>query len=414
MYHKTVRIYVKPNIDFSLIILITTGLLVFMTEHASCSENNTDEEWSTSVFRKRCCSLEEFECDKKESPEMMECSNAAPVLLQPFHFEDDKFIIVNDTDKGSSPVLLQLYENRTYQNYCIGWMKEEETKYKVAIICMLHADFEEKSTFTLFATCLIFSSVFNLITLIVYFILPWLRDLQGKVIISLLISLSIGYSSLAYLQLNSVILSTFVCSLGGFMTYYWLFAAFCWLHISCFNIWRTVALQSNRYKFFKDRKRVFILYSLFGWGIPFIFLIFALITEYIIEGNEHSIRPHIGESMCWFQYNRDKWIFFYGPILILITVNIYYFVSVVRYIYVAQKKQTILNAASSNTLTNNDQYTNSMAARKQKKIIQRTLNKCKLYLKLFFAMGITFIFEIISSLYVSHFEHYDWKTLRRK
>lgn len=116
-----------------------------------------------------------------------------------------------------------------FDSYCLGWKTEATIKHNVALICtplhitnynennyFSHLDSgDDWSIYTLYAICMIVSAFFSLITLAAYCILPWLRDLQGKVIISLLISLSIGYSTLAYLQLNSINESNAVCAFAG-------------------------------------------------------------------------------------------------------------------------------------------------------------------------------------------------------
>ncbi|XP_075221994.1 putative G-protein coupled receptor Mth-like 10 [Lycorma delicatula] len=415
-------INLKQNVNTNTSALIITGVLLLTKLSSSAHINDSvsaiddnisgeGEYWLPA--KEECCSIdEEFLCDSHKSPPIIDCGTDAYVtMLEPNKYSTDEFEVLNETlnENQQTSLLVLVKKNLSFKDYCLGWKVEGKMQFKAALICTpLHANnysthnkhgkASEDSIYTLYYICLILSSVFSLLTFIVYCILPWLRDLQGKVIMSLLISLAIGYAFLAFLQLYNVIISNTVCILGGLMAYYWLIAAFCWLHISCFNIWRTVALQSNRFIFFKNKTRLFILYCLFGWGIPLIFLLIFIIID-LINDKESSI----GKTSCWFHTNStDKWTFLYGPILLLIISNIFYFISVIRHVYKMEKLQ------SNPTNTENDETSNRNTMTNQTNFMKRTFNRCKLYLKLFFTMGITFIFEIISSLYLDT----DSSTLR--
>lgn len=64
---------------------------------------------------------------------------------------------------------------------------------------------DESSHFAVYAICLLISSVFLFATLVFYLLLPELRDLQGKCVLFLVLSLLLGCTSLAIIQLPHVI-----------------------------------------------------------------------------------------------------------------------------------------------------------------------------------------------------------------
>lgn len=71
----------------------------------------------------------------------------------------------------------------------------------MAVICFSPEEQLDEDHYSLYATCLLISCVFLLLTLTIYLILPELLDLQGKCVLCFILSLMIGYLCLVYLQL---------------------------------------------------------------------------------------------------------------------------------------------------------------------------------------------------------------------
>lgn len=72
----------------------------------------------------------------------------------------------------------------------------------------------------------------------------------------------------------------------------------------------------------KTEKKQFFLYNCYAWGGSIFFLIVALSANFA-EGNHY--KPGIGDGYCWFSGRTETWIFFYGPIAILIASNVFLF-----------------------------------------------------------------------------------------
>ncbi|GBP03934.1 Probable G-protein coupled receptor Mth-like 1 [Eumeta japonica] len=116
----------------------------------------------------------------------------------------------------------------------------------------------------------------------------------------------------------------------------------------------------------------YAIYSCYAWGGTMALLFVALVTNYV-EGDHY--KPGIGlNNACWFRGTTETFIFFYGPIAILIVVNIVLFVSSSVQLWMDAKKY------EASTL-NNLKY------------------RFLLSLKLFLVMGISWIFEIISFIH---------------
>lgn len=90
------------------------------------------------------------------------------------------------------------------------------SKYEVVIVCL---GFEENQSlqFLVYGICLIVSCIFLTATFVVYLLLPELRDLQGKCMMYFIFSLTLGYLSLAFMQLpfTASLLTPIYCVLIG-------------------------------------------------------------------------------------------------------------------------------------------------------------------------------------------------------
>ena len=265
-------------------------------------------------------------------------------------------------------------------DYCIGKMIRNNTIYKdglvpVAVVCFDKVpktnDIETSGILTLV------SVVFLIATCAVYTYLPQLRDLQGMCYICMCISMALGFLSLGILQLSPGFRSE-MCTLTGFLVYTWMMATFFWMNVICINMYRTV-LDSTYLK--KTERKQYLWYSCYAWGATLLFLTICLIANFV-EGDHW--KPGIGNGSCWFNGRTETWIFFYGPIAVLITSNV------------------ILFTLSSFKLC---QDTRKYEVNK----LNNLKHKFLLSLKLFLVMGISWIFEIAS---FAHGEaHIIWKIM---
>jgi len=86
----------------------------------------------------------------------------------------------------------------------------------IALVCFPEEDTSAKSYhYSIYAACLLVSSFFLLVTLLVYLSVPELRDLQGKCLMFSMFSLCLAYILLAVLQLHSDNLSNIMCVSQG-------------------------------------------------------------------------------------------------------------------------------------------------------------------------------------------------------
>lgn len=206
------------------------------------------------------------------------------------------------------------------------------------------------------------------LTLLAHVLLPDLRDLQGRCHMGAVASLGIALFLLAFLQ--AVNMDEPLCTIMAFLAYYWLLSAFFWLNITSFNVWRSVVLEHTRF-----RERVlFAWYCGVSLGAPLVLLLLLLTAHLLPEGTADHLRPGFGASKCWFRDDRATWLWFYWPLAVLLGLNVVYFVWTTVRLW--------------------QQYGDSSGNQCRRKLLRR---RFLLSLKLFLIMGISWIFELISS-----------------
>ncbi|CAL4135152.1 unnamed protein product, partial [Meganyctiphanes norvegica] len=160
---------------------------------------------------------------------------------------------------------------------------------------------EEPSFHKTFATLLlpiglIISSVFLAATLLVYCLVPELRDLLGKCMMCAISSLCLGQLITAFLNLGNQIIGMGACVAGGLLMQFSFLAAFMWLNVICVNVF--LALWG--------RHEVVHLwmYGLYAWGIAAFFTLLALIRDMADMGHINFLpKPNFGLVKCFFADN---------------------------------------------------------------------------------------------------------------
>nr|UYR57763.1 putative G-protein coupled receptor methuselah [Laodelphax striatellus] len=315
-----------------------------------------------------------FKCDERHN-RTLSCTSQEVWFLSPTIDPDDT---LNQLPSGD--IIIGRWFPLAAHEYCLGTTNTTGKVGPAVITCLPDYLKEEDNNIALLAFCLIVSSFFAFLTLVVYCILPQLRDLQGKSIMCMLASMSIGYPTLGFMQLYTTELGDSACVLSALTIFFWLLATFTWLNISCFNIWQSVVLVNRK---FSDQ-RLFFYYSLFGWGVPVLFLLAVIGFEYVFDAD---IKPQIGLTKCWFHRDYELWVFFYGPISVLLVANLFYFISTMFHLWRGNKAEPAMSESK----------------------LKKMKYKCMLYVRLFLTMGVTFTFEVISFLFERHVTN-SWKT----
>lgn len=310
----------------------------------------------TLTLQKNCCQgpeniLNETHC--QDGGPLLELDCHGKYILNPNLDEYDEFHIVDDYLHYKQHAI-------DPSHYCLVNLIDEE---KIsALVCAEEPLFEYPTMVALRGTCMFLSIIFLTVTLAIYVALPRLHDVQGKSTMTAVIGLLGGYILLTILQFSEVEGDS--CIVAGFFMYIFLMIAFVWLNIISFNIWRTTVKPD----WIGTEEQWYRIYCGYGFAFPALFFTVTLIAS-VTEG-EH-LQPGIGDLSCWFKGKPESWAYFYGPIATIMLVNIVLFVMTSVHLY--------------NELVN--------APPQKLKILKY---KFWLYLKLFFIMGLSWIFELLS------------------
>ncbi|KAL0122294.1 hypothetical protein PUN28_007200 [Cardiocondyla obscurior] len=288
-------------------------------------------------------------------------------LMDPEVSDHDNFTVINQDDTAWLLPDVE-HEKIPADRFCIT-KSARSSGSEIALVCFDEDLMDETVTKSwkniLICIVSIISAIFLITTLAIYVILPELRELQDKAMMAAVTTLAVSYTVLSIQHLRPNLEDDYViCVSLGFILYFAFMSAFFWLNIVAFNVWRCVWFKNFRVK----EQSLFYAYCVWGWGGPTCFLIAALTTHHL--AGDH-LRPGFGEFACWFSGAIETWVYFYGPIAVLLTLNMIY-----------------LGMTSWRLWHQYRDYTGSKL---------RVLRfKCLLYIKLVLVMGITWIFELIS------------------
>lgn len=213
------------------------------------------------------------------------------------------------------------------EKYCLAKTNYRNKEQQMALIC-LDAEGVQATKNTgigvLETVICCFISIFFLgVTLGVYGLLPELRDLQGKCLMSSVSSLLLAFLLLAIVQLSTQVTYA-ACVALAMLLYFFFLSVFFWLNVVSFNVWRSSQAAIPTWLSSADERRLFIFYNAYGWGAPLIMLLISVACHFA-PGNH--LRPHFGLGICWFGGKAQIWAYFYGPISVLLVANIIMFVA---------------------------------------------------------------------------------------
>ncbi|XP_046688065.1 latrophilin receptor-like protein A [Homalodisca vitripennis] len=173
----------------------------------------------------------------------------------------------------------------------------------------------------LIVVCLGVLSVVSLIlTLVAYITIPQLHNLQGRLIISYLLSLAMFYSVLYY----SLLIDDTSRCLNYILQFSYL-SFFSWLLVLCKDIGDMVKNPLESRPLGKPYWCIYLNYSLFGWGVPFLFTVLTVSV---------GVVPHKSDSCyqqdpCFFDMDRTDSLFMEIPSIAMVEINFIIFLSLV-------------------------------------------------------------------------------------
>ncbi|XP_050545730.1 probable G-protein coupled receptor Mth-like 1 [Daktulosphaira vitifoliae] len=287
------------------------------------------------------------------------------------------------TSKDGPPGALRAPDGKVYttKQYCLEHILEQpqHTLWTV-IACAPQEDHvikyhAEDTKFTLYPLGLLVSVFFLAVTLVASCMLPsTYHVLHWKCQVNHVGCLMVGDLFLAIVQLSgeSLYRGPF-CVFTAIVMHFVFLAAFFWLNTMCFNIWWTFRdLRPANLDKGQEACR-FRLYQLYAWGVPFVIATLAAVIDRIPPDQYISlVRPKFGEHRCWFYGDADLLSYFYGPIGILLMMNLTLFAATARELTCGLWRTEVVKSTSE----------------------RATLGR--VCLKLVIVMGITWVVDVVS------------------
>ncbi|XP_037036896.1 G-protein coupled receptor Mth2-like [Bradysia coprophila] len=297
--------------------------------------------------------------------------------MEPAERQEDVWVLLkNGTILRGDPIIETLDKNK----YCFTAMVGSNDTFETTLLTCFK---EPDRTRDYWVLCGMFISVpFLVATIIVYTILPELRNVHGKSLVSYLCALVVGYVTLALIKLNgSTYIEPVLCRTIGYITYFAFLSAFFWLNVISFDLWRNFCGIHSRRSNTHDLKK-FVYFSLYAWGSTMLMVAICIAMD-----NSPSVptdfQPAIGIRECFLGTSRwSQLLYLYLPIMMIMTSNLIFFVLTswkIRKVQMEVEKMT--NKADS-------------------KIHRKNLDKERanhgLFMRLFIVMGVTWSMEPIS------------------
>ncbi|XP_044734657.1 probable G-protein coupled receptor Mth-like 1 isoform X2 [Chrysoperla carnea] len=216
--------------------------------------------------------------------------------------------------------------------YCVEYFLDiDDTKIPHILACPdLSAEYSSESSdwsLKLYAIGLIISVIFLIATLATGFLLPSSHHvLHWRCQTNYVTCLLIGDFCLAVTKLAGHKLVGTACLTIASVMHFFFLAAFFWLNTMCFNIWWTFRdLRPASLEKGQEACRL-RLYEIYAWGVPLLIAGTGAIVNRLPEEEGYNfLRPRFGEKDCWFYGDMEIFTYFFGPIGVLLAINLVLF-----------------------------------------------------------------------------------------
>ncbi|CAH1793533.1 unnamed protein product [Owenia fusiformis] len=201
----------------------------------------------------------------------------------------------------------------------------------------------------------------------IYMLLPTLRNLPGKNLLSLVSALFVA--QLFFLVGVPRYEIYELCVFFAALIHYSFLAAFFWMNVMAYDIWRTFSRQGLPPSGTGNKR--FAFYSIYAWLAPLVVIAISLGLNF--TDAESQFNPRYGVPICWINKRMALITLFAVPIGVILLGNLVFFGLTVRSIYLVGQTA---------------------------KLVQKKKEKQRfgLYVKLSFIMGMTWLFGFIAAI----------------
>ncbi|KAK4303711.1 hypothetical protein Pmani_024302 [Petrolisthes manimaculis] len=206
-------------------------------------------------------------------------------------------------------------------NYCSDKFYDGEGNFKQGVlVCLASLSEWEKARDIAFPVCQAISLVFLALTVVCYCLVPVLLQQGGWCQLFHVLSLMLAYSSGFSQQLFSKNWIKPTCIAMAIVMQFGYLCTFFWLSVLCFEVWRKIKSLNKLRPTTKLPLRIYLLYA---FGGPFLICTVTVCMQFWAPDDVVGVvKPHLGDSRCWFPDTMEILVYFYGPIAFLFTCNI--------------------------------------------------------------------------------------------
>ena len=175
------------------------------------------------------------------------------------------------------------------------------------------------------------SCFFLLLTLLVYIKLPELNNLQGKIVLSNIVSILLVSVYLCLVYHLTSLLTPPQCQALGYLGYFATISMFAWMTIMSYDLFRT--FQHSRLPGTNKSCLKFACYSVTGWGLSAVLTVLVLCLDLSTTSPHPAVpRPAVGTSKCFLQ-DGALGLYLHLPVITLLSLNIAFFLATTATLY---------------------------------------------------------------------------------
>ena len=185
------------------------------------------------------------------------------------------------------------------------------------------------------------SIVASILIIITYTIFKELHTLPSMLLVNLAVVFVFGDLFLFISGVASQTISSVeICSFIGILLHFLFLCRFTWMNCLGIEYTRTflLAVKLEKRKGKPTQIRLFLFYSLIGWGVPLLITTITVIINYTVKGAVRYGTDKDGtRGLCWINDMTVSLVAFVIPILVSILLNCIFFVVVVILICIASQ-----------------------------------------------------------------------------
>ncbi|XP_033118566.1 adhesion G protein-coupled receptor E4-like [Anneissia japonica] len=264
-------------------------------------------------------------------------------LSCPFILDDLKnYIILNNTLKHIESE--SIYGSDNYELIDNKTVKICSTFSQSGTVATVNyfVKYDAVQTILSYVGCIL-SLVSLALTLLVYCLLPSLRTLPGKAVMSVTISLFCAQFLLNFGAGQTNI--TELCKVIAIAMHFFWLASFFWMSVLAYDVSKT--FNKKTYDRSKGKRwKTFVKYSIVAWGLPFVIVAVCVTLSMRVT----SLHFEYGStSICWISDAIISLIIFGGPVILILLVNIVFFGLTVHGVRDTMKTASIIQGSKSSS-----------------------------------------------------------------